>query len=76
MTSSPANLPCPACGFRTLTGEGFGSYELCGVCGSEDDGVQLANPACGGGANAEREERLWRNREVVEPADVHWARLP
>jgi hypothetical protein len=44
-------LPCPACGFLTLSGEVYGSYEICPVCGWEDDGVQLANPACGGGAN-------------------------
>jgi len=31
----------------------FGSYNICEVCGWEDDGVQLANPACGGGANTE-----------------------
>ena len=31
----------------------FGSYNICGVCGWEDDGAQLANPACGGGANTE-----------------------
>lgn len=52
MTGSRANLPCPVCGFCTLTGSGFGSYEICRVCDWEDDGVQLANPACGGGANA------------------------
>ena len=31
----------------------YGSYGICAVCGWEDDGVQLANPACGGGANGE-----------------------
>ena len=46
-------IPCPACGFLTLTQGFYGSYGICGVCGWEDDGVQLANPACGGGANRE-----------------------
>lgn len=47
------SMPCPACGFLTILDESFGSYNICDVCGWEDDGVQLANPACGGGANKE-----------------------
>ena len=31
----------------------YGTYNICEVCGWEDDGVQLATPACGGGANKE-----------------------
>src|SRR4029078_4858281 len=45
-------LPCPSCGFVTLEAS-YGSYVICNVCGWEDDQVQLANPACGGGANSE-----------------------
>ena len=52
MTSHGDALPCPACGFLTVEGC-YGSYGICAVCGWEDDGVQLANPACGGGANSE-----------------------
>lgn len=44
-------LPCPACGFVTVPDATYGSYNICEVCGWEDDGLQLANPACGGGAN-------------------------
>lgn len=29
----------------------YGSFNICEVCGWEDDDAQLANPACGGGAN-------------------------
>lgn len=43
---------CPVCGFVTFV-EPPGSFELCGVCDWEDDGVQLANPACSGGANSQ-----------------------
>lgn len=44
------DVTCPACGFQVLA-EGYGSNELCAVCGWEDDGVQLANPTSSGGAN-------------------------
>ena len=44
-------LPCPACGFKTVDDDSYGSYTLCEVCGWEDDGVQLANPCSSGGAN-------------------------
>lgn len=50
--SDDHNIPCPACGFLTLEGA-YGSYVICDLCGWEDDQVQLANPACGGGANSE-----------------------
>lgn len=42
--------PCPACGFLVFT-EPPGSYEICCVCGWEDDPVQLQSPNCPGGAN-------------------------
>lgn len=55
------DVPCPCCGFFTLEQE-YGSFDLCPVCDWEDDGVQLANPTSGGGANsyslAEAQERL------------------
>lgn len=46
-------LPCPACGFVTVPEDMFGTFHICDVCGWEDDAAQLANPACGGGANHE-----------------------
>jgi hypothetical protein len=48
-----SHLPCPACGFLTVPDATYGSYNICQLCGWEDDGVQLANPACSGGANRE-----------------------
>lgn len=49
MTSE--NPACPAGGFLTVPERFYGTYNICEVCGWEDDGVQLANPACGGRAN-------------------------
>lgn len=48
--SNSLDLPCPSCGFLTLEGN-YGNYDICDVCGWEDDGIQLANPCSGGGAN-------------------------
>lgn len=42
--------PCPCCGYHTL-GEPPGSYEICPVCGWEDDLVQLRWPTAGGAPN-------------------------
>jgi Cysteine-rich CPCC len=46
-------LACPGCGFRTISEGFYGTYDICPVCGWEDDAVQLANPCSGGGANKE-----------------------
>jgi hypothetical protein len=46
----PEDYPCPACGFLVF-GAPPGTYDICPVCGWEDDHVQLAHPALRGGAN-------------------------
>jgi Cysteine-rich CPCC len=46
-------LPCPGCGFLTIDSDYYGSYDICSICDWEDDGVQLANPCSGGGANGD-----------------------
>ncbi|MCQ2403933.1 MAG: hypothetical protein MJ202_09440 [Lentisphaeria bacterium] len=42
-------IKCPCCGIRTL--ETKGEYEICPVCGWEDDPVQAKDHAYPGGAN-------------------------
>ena len=49
-THDPGSFPCPCCGFLIST-EKPGSYEICDICGWEDDHVQLAHPGLRGGAN-------------------------
>lgn len=43
------NFKCPCCDYQTLTETG--SYEICDVCGWEDDPVQSSDPTFVGGAN-------------------------
>jgi hypothetical protein len=42
--------PCPCCGYEVF-GEPPGSFEICPICGWEDDLVQLGFPDLKGGAN-------------------------
>jgi hypothetical protein len=42
-------LPCPCCGSKVLR-EG-GAFEICPVCGWEDDPSQSDDPELDGGAN-------------------------
>jgi hypothetical protein len=42
---------CPCCGELTLAEAPTGTYEICAVCGWEDDNVQFRDPDSTGGAN-------------------------
>jgi hypothetical protein len=46
----PAEFPCPCCGYLVFD-ESPGSYDICRVCGWEDDVSQLRFPRTSGGAN-------------------------
>lgn len=43
---------CPCCGQHTLSEQPPGTYEICEVCGWEDDEIQYQNPDFPGGANS------------------------
>ena len=43
---------CPCCERFTLSEEPPGTYEVCEVCGWEDDLAQYKNPDLEGGANS------------------------
>lgn len=42
---------CPCCGNFALTENPPGTYEICEICGWEDDELQYVNPDYKGGAN-------------------------
>ena len=42
---------CPCCGFDTLDAEPPGTFDICRICGWEDDDVQFEDPDFSGGAN-------------------------
>jgi hypothetical protein len=46
-------FPCPCCGFLTLNEQPPGTFEICRLCGWEDDRVQFFDPLFRGGANPE-----------------------
>ncbi|AYQ30585.1 hypothetical protein DT070_16815 [Polaromonas sp. SP1] len=56
--------PCPCCGQHTL--DDVGAFEICEVCGWEDDPVQSADPNYAGGANKEslnEARRKWQAKQ-------------
>jgi hypothetical protein len=50
-TGNHKNYPCPCCGFLTISEPPPGTFEICIVCGWEDDEVQFDSPDRQGGAN-------------------------
>ncbi len=44
-------FPCPCCGYLTRSEHDFGSFDICPICGWEDDNIQAADPSYAGGAN-------------------------
>ena len=67
------DIPCPACGFLVFE-DYYGSYNICPVCDWEDDGVQLANPCSGGGANKESLYERQQSNLVRLPLNVSEAK--
>jgi rubredoxin len=55
---------CPVCGHHTLSERG--AYQICAVCGWEDDPAQSADPDLAGGANREsldQARETWRAKQ-------------
>jgi hypothetical protein len=52
MTGKQNMYPCPCCKYLTLSEKPPGTFEICEVCGWEDDNVQFEDPNYAGGANS------------------------
>lgn len=73
---------CPCCGYLTLD-EPAGCYDICDICGWEDDNLQRGDPDYFGGANGDslrqaQQEFLATHDIMAEdtPRDTQWQPLP
>ena len=60
-------FPCPCCSNLTICEPG--SYEICRICGWEDDPVQSDDPSYAGGANKislDEARRAWAKKQSVD----------
>ena len=60
---------CPCCKFRTITEEPPGTFEICPVCGWEDDDTQFKDPSFSGGANKVSLEEARKNFASIGAID-------
>ncbi len=67
--SERAMYPCPCCDFVTMTFPDRGSFEICEVCGWEDDNVQFSDPDFAGGANRPSLNQARGNYQRIRAAD-------
>lgn len=71
--------PCPCCHFLTLGEKPPGTFEICSVCGWEDDDVQFRDPSYAGGANKVSLETARTNFQVtgaIDESSAKHARQP
>jgi len=62
-------LPCDCCGATVIHERG--TYEICPVCGWEDDPAQASDPDLAGGANdmsLNAARATWNVRQVDHPS--------
>lgn len=68
----PERVTCPCCGYRTLP-DGPSAYEVCQVCGWEDDGVSTQRPLIWGGnpngISLAEAQRRYRRYGATYPKD-------
>ena len=70
MASEESIYKCPCCGFSTLSEPPPGTFEICLVCGWEDDAAQAANPTLEGGASRMRTQRQTRPQQSAQIAQL------
>ena len=71
--------PCPCCGMETLDEIPPGTYDICAVCGWEDDHAQYHDPDSAGGANEfslREAQRTWlRSVNARTASDTGWVEI-
>ncbi len=60
---------CPCCRCLTLGDEPPGTFEICPVCGWEDDEAQFRDPTYSGGANSVNLEDARKNFSTIGAVD-------
>ncbi len=63
------SYPCACCGYLTFDEELPGTFEICPVCGWEDDEIQFRDPTYTGGANAVSLEQARENFRAIGAID-------
>ncbi|MBC9246834.1 hydrolase [Paracoccus sp. 11-3] len=63
---------CACCGYLTLEEPPPGSFEICPVCGWEDDIAQFNNPDRAGGANLVSLNQARLNFIIFHASDERW----
>jgi hypothetical protein len=64
------SYPCLCCGYLTRDSVEIGSFDICPVCGWEDDNVQSRNPDVVGGANRASLTEAKRNFMTFGASDL------
>lgn len=60
---------CPCCGYLTLDEEPPGTFEICPVCGWEDDEAQFRDSTYVGGANGVSLDQAKKNYVAIGAID-------
>jgi hypothetical protein len=66
---SELRFPCPCCGYPTLSEQPPGTFDICEVCGWEDDDLQYRKPSYEGGANGISLRQARANFEAIGSSD-------
>lgn len=61
---------CPVCGYLTRENASFGTFEICPICGWEDDNVQYDHPDSESGANRVSLNQAKQNYRLHRVSDL------